>query len=382
MSASGSSGDMRQAARRVLLVHTSAGMYGADNACLLIARGLLEVGREVTVVLPYRGHLAHVLQAAGVRVVIGHVGAVRRIFTVGGWLKFAFFDLPASIFGIWRLARDHDVVHMNTSVAVGGLMGARLAGRPVVVHLRESYGAHARAWRVYSAYLRRFATVIVTISRWIDEEAAEAGLSHRRLIQDAAARMPAASADHSKVRALCVGRLNEWKGHLVLVDAAAELVRRGCRVPVTIVGDVFPGGELHREEIRRRIAELELEETVILAGETDDVDSYLASHSIFVSPTTRAEPFGIALLEAMAAGLACIATDAGGPRDLIENGHNGVLIPLGDPAALADAMERLARDESLRRQYGMAASQEVRQRFTADRVRDAVDQLHSELLAG
>lgn len=367
--------------RRVLLVHTSAGMYGADKACLLIARGLRQLGREVTVVLPYRGRLAKALGAADVRVVIGHVGAVRRVFTVAGWLKFGFFDLPASIVGIWRLARLHDVVHVNTSVAVGALIGARLAGRPVVVHLRESYGVHARAWRVYSAFLRRFATAIVTISQWIDDEAANARLPRRRLIHDAATRMPTGSADHSEARAICVGRLNEWKGHLVLVDATDELIRRGCRVPVTVVGDAFQGGELYRERLERRIADLGLQDTVLLAGETEDVDRYLASHSIFVSPTIRAEPFGIALLEAMSAGLACIATDAGGPRDLIDSGRNGLLVPLGDSAALADAIERLAGDEALRRQLGAAAAQDVRDRFSADLVRDAVDQLHSELLA-
>ena len=368
--------------RRVLLVHTSAGMYGADQACLLIARGLREVGREVTVVLPYRGRLTKALLAADVRVVFCRVGAVRRVFTPGGWLKFLFFDLPASIFAIWRLARSHDVVHVNTSVAVGALIGARLAGRPVVVHLRESYGVHARAWRVYSRFIRRFASAVVTISQWIDDEAAAAGLTRRRLIHDAAARIPAVSADHSTARSVCVGRLNEWKGHLVLIDAAAELVRRDRPVIVTCVGDVFQGGELYRETLLRRIAELGLEDIVLLVGETEDVDAYLGSHSIFVSPTTRAEPFGIALLEAMSAGLACIATDAGGPRDLIDSGRNGLLVPLGDSVALADAMDRLAGDEALRRQLGAAAAQDVRDRFSADLVRDAVDELHSELLAG
>jgi glycosyltransferase involved in cell wall biosynthesis len=93
---------------------------------------------------------------------------------------------------------------------------------------------------------------------------------------------------------------------------------------------------------------------VRLLGQVDDPAPLLAGASIAVHASTIPEPFGLAVAEAMAAGLAVVAS-AGGPSELITDGVDGVLCPPGDTAALAQALVRLAADPGLRERLGARA---------------------------
>jgi L-malate glycosyltransferase len=168
----------------------------------------------------------------------------------------------------------------------------------------------------------------------------------------------------------------------VLVDALAQLRARGIVVPVVVAGDAFPGGEVWADRLREHLRSTGTDEQVQLLGYVDDVPSLLDRSSIFVLPSTRPEPFGLALLEAMGRGLPCIATDAGGPRDMVRDGETGLLVPMGDPTALASAIERLWRCPDLRSRLGRAAADDVRARFRPSQTVSRVDALYRVLISG
>jgi glycosyltransferase involved in cell wall biosynthesis len=178
-----------------------------------------------------------------------------------------------------------------------------------------------------------------------------------------------------------VGRINAGKGQDQLVDALALLRDRGIVLRASIAGDVFAGAEVYRDRLRQRIDAAGLSDAVALLGFVDDVEGLLARHSIFVMPSRRPESFGLALVEAMAAGLACVATNVGGPVEIVDDGVNGLLVPPGDPVRLADALEKLCTDETLRRTLGVNAARDVRARFAIGRTVDAVEGVYRELLA-
>jgi glycosyltransferase involved in cell wall biosynthesis len=87
---------------------------------------------------------------------------------------------------------------------------------------------------------------------------------------------------------------------------------------------------------------------------------------ILLFPTLNLEGFGMAIIEAMAKGLTVIASDIGGPRDIIENGRNGFLVAPNNPTEFADAIEKVIQEPSLASEIGMAAIQTVRQKYTFD----------------
>jgi glycosyltransferase involved in cell wall biosynthesis len=372
----------RARSRRVLFVQATAERYGSDRSLLLLAEGLADRGWDITVGLPARGPLAGDVEAVGGRVAIVPVGAFRRVFTPAGWLRYLLIDLPSSILAVRRLARQADVVHLNTSILLGAALGARLARRPIVWHVRESYTDHRRQWQLYGRVVGVIATAVVANSTPIAQEAPTAAMRERiTVIPNGLRFTPIRTRSGAREGVVAVGRINAGKGQDVLVDAIAALRDRGLILPTSIAGDVFPGGEEHLDRLRARIAAAGLGTTVSLLGFIDDIDSLLARHAIFVLPSRRPESFGLALIEAMAAGLPCIATDAGGPKEIVQEGVNGLLVPPGDSSALANALERLVHDPELCRSLGEAAAVDVRDRYDIANTVGRVEALYEEVLA-
>jgi glycosyltransferase involved in cell wall biosynthesis len=159
-----------------------------------------------------------------------------------------------------------------------------------------------------------------------------------------------------------VGRLQPWKGQDRLLRAHAILRERGHAVHTLIVGGdsggLSPG---YAASLPLLIAELGLANEVTMTGEVPEAGPYIERMDVVVNASDP-EPFGIVLLEAMSRGVAVVAVDAGGPRELIEHERTGMLARSGDPGDLADALEPLLADAGRRHAIADAG----RMRFAAD----------------
>jgi glycosyltransferase involved in cell wall biosynthesis len=149
---------------------------------------------------------------------------------------------------------------------------------------------------------------------------------------------------------IAVGRLSAEKGHAKLLEAFQPLAARFPDWELVIHGE---GSE--RPRLEQLAAHLGVGERVTLPGWSKDVESVLREADLFVLPS-RYEGFPNALLEAMAAGVASISFDCdSGPREIIRNGIDGLLVPPGDVTALTQAMASLMSDEANRRQLASQA---------------------------
>ena len=340
-----------------------------------------ERGWAVKVAFGETGPLIDDVRAAGVDVARIDVGIPRRVFRRADWLAYFFVTLPRSIWQTRRLARHADLVHLNSSAMIGALVGARLARRPVILHLRESWSHQARAWAVYGRLIGRLAAAVIANSAAVGAELAALGHGDMvTVVHNGIPFRPRRTATPEPNSVVMVGRINEGKGQQVLVDAIALLRDRGTPVTATIAGDVFPGGERFLDELNAAIDARGVRDSVRLPGFVEDVDSLVAAHEIFVLPSVRPEGFGLVLIEAMAQGRPCIASNAGGPREIVLDGRTGILVPPGDAVALADAISRLLADPEERRRLGDAADADVRERFSADRTVNGVEAVYDRVL--
>ena len=179
-----------------------------------------------------------------------------------------------------------------------------------------------------------------------------------------------------------VGELSRVKGQEDFVRAAA-IVTRACAVPVhfLIVGeDKSPAGE-ERARILQLIADLRLTDHVHLLGRLDGdaLLSILSSLDVFVS-ASRSEAFGLATVEAMAAGAAVVATATAGASEIISDGVTGRIVPVGDSPTMATAILELLRDEGARQRLGTEARAMVSCRYKLDRMVAETERVYCEAL--
>jgi glycosyltransferase involved in cell wall biosynthesis len=188
--------------------------------------------------------------------------------------------------------------------------------------------------------------------------------------RDMISHVPGGAEDRpSKIRFLSVGRLVPFKGFDILIDACAELQKRGINFDCEIVGD----GAL-REQLEERARRQNLGERIHFAGEQSQncVRAALRDCDVFVlasAPDERgaSDIFPTVIAEAMATGKPVVSTTVAGIPELVANGESGLLVPPRDARALGDAMEQLARDENLRLNFGDAGRLRIEQKFTIEK---------------
>ncbi|MGH2461400.1 MAG: glycosyltransferase family 4 protein, partial [Chloroflexota bacterium] len=149
---------------------------------------------------------------------------------------------------------------------------------------------------------------------------------------------------------LFVGRLDDRKGFRGLLQAFALLRRRGVVARLLVVGAYSPVQRRHYEEV---VARSNIPDVVFVGyAAPDQLPRYYRSASVLCAPSLGGESFGVVLAEAMAAGTPIVASGIAGYRDVVADGDEGLLVPPGDVAALADALGRVVGDVELGRDLG------------------------------
>lgn len=185
-------------------------------------------------------------------------------------------------------------------------------------------------------------------------------------------------------RALCeerdnlitaVGRLDDNKNHAMLIHAFAKIAEEYPAMKLVIYGE----GEL-RPSLESLIVEKGLEDRISLPGSINDVADRICKARIFAL-TSNTEGMPNSVMEAMALGVAVVATDCpcGGPAELIEDGVNGLLVPVGDAYALADAFRRILEDRDFEKKLGENAMQ-IARRLSPEKVNQEWEEFLKQLL--
>ncbi len=178
-----------------------------------------------------------------------------------------------------------------------------------------------------------------------------------------------------------VGHLAPIKGHDIFLRAAALISAHRPEVRFVVIGEDKSPQMDHRRSLESLIVELGLNEIVTMPGWRDDMPAVLSSFTLFVS-AARSEPFGLAIVEAMAAGLPVIATASEGAMEIIEEGFSGKLVPVDDPEALAQAINYLLDNPLERSRLGRNALLASRERFSLARMARDTEQVYREVLVG
>jgi glycosyltransferase involved in cell wall biosynthesis len=292
-----------------------------------------------------------------------------------------------------RHRQDYDVIHIHTAAtatALAGTLAGRWLSKPTILKITNS-GTRNDFYRFRDgsglpaakrlAGVLRSATCVVTLNASAADELLSEGFDPGQLVH-----IPnGVDVDHFPPKSryevgpcanlTYVGRLYPSKGLNVLLEALAQLP------PVPNWRLTLVGGGSARAQLAQQAGELGLEDRIEFVGEVPDVLPYLQQADLFVLPS-HTEGISNALLEAMAAGLPCLATDNAGNRHVLTHNETGLLARVGDAADLASTLSTLLEDALLRERLGRAARHLVETCFSIASVTEAYVQLYRELITG
>lgn len=382
--------------RTVLQVIPALHAGGAERITIEIAGALAEVGARALVATT-GGRLVSELQARG-----------------GIWVPFpADTKNPlAMIRNVQRLrqliqAERPDVIHAQSRAPAWVALGAtRLTGTPFMTTYHGAYsGAHAVKLHYNSVMARGDAVLansfytgdmIGRLYPWARERVRVIwpGIDLRTFYAGAVdvARVEALRSSWGigpgQRIVLLAARLTDWKGHRVLIEAAALLKGRGLEGTTFVLAGDAQGRQGYVTELDTLIADRQVADIVKRVGHCADMPAALAAASLAVVPSTRPEAFGLAAVEAQAMGTPVIVTNLGAvpetvlaPPEAQPHLRTGWRIPAGDPEALADAIESaLALGATALDALALRARAHVEQNFSSDRMTEATLDAYSAVI--
>jgi glycosyltransferase involved in cell wall biosynthesis len=356
---------------RIAIVVNEAKFFVSHR--LVLAKAARDAGYEVVVITPGGDGQAEIL-AAGfewheLRMSRGGRSPLRELHAV--W----------QLYRLYRRLRPDLVHHVAMKPIVYGTLVARLAGVPAVVNAVSGMGymftGGSRLRAAFGALLYRVAlrhpglTLILqnsddlaTFRRWLPGVdivlVPGSGVDIERFHPP---RLPPADPC-----VLFTGRMLRHKGVGELIAAAARVRARCPAARFVLVGRADPDNPsaIPVADLERAAEAGDIE----WLGERKDIDALLRTASVFCLPSYR-EGLSKSLLEAAATGVALVTTDAPGCREVVQHERNGLLVPVGDAQALADAVLRLLGDAPLRARLGAAARADATAHYAESAIIDA-----------
>ncbi|MFQ5850239.1 MAG: glycosyltransferase family 4 protein [Candidatus Binatia bacterium] len=387
--------------KRILCVEaTRKGVQGGSHRCLYeLVKGLDRSKYEPIVLLysdvPIRQEFKKVCKVIMIEKKDrgrSHKGHLRpsRVRTMGRLLSDLFFTILPGTRALYRIIRQEriDIVHLNNALGMApeGTLAAKLCGIPCVVHQR----AMGKVYRI-ARFQSKYVDALICISDAVRTFYMTEEVSPKRILRiyDGIDVLPTDATVSSEMmrRHLgiesdrpivgVVGTIQPWKGQREVILAVRQLKNRYPNIRCLIVGEIF-NRDYHRE-ISKLVEELELNGNVCFLGYREDVLDLMNAMDIVIHSSTLPEPFGRVLIEAMALGKPIIATRGGGPLEIVEDHFTGLLVPPGDPEALASAVTRLVENGMLSAKMGQAGRERVKQLFTLESTILETEKIYAQL---
>jgi len=294
-----------------------------------------------------------------------------------------------SVFKLARFLRERRIEIIHAHVArdypLAALAASRANGTQLVLTRHVLFQLH----KTHRLTLRNVARVIAVSRAVFDSLRAQRVFDRSKLTVvyngidvDRFAGTRKEMADKrpdSRFRVGMIGHIAPIKGHKEFLRAAAIVCQRRDDVDFVIVGEDKSYKGENRRRIEKLIAELKIGPRVKLVGWTNDVAKMLGGFDLFVSPA-RAEPFGLTIVEAMAAGVPVLATMSEGACEIIDPDQTGRLVPLRDVDALAGAIDELLSDPHECQRLSANAQRAVRERFSLARMVDETEDVYLQVL--
>lgn len=295
----------------------------------------------------------------------------------------------------WLSEIKPDIVHLNNSYAASHdwVLACKLHKIKIIAHDRGTRPGASIQTRVFVRFLDAIISVSDSYLKYVTEQGLKPKLARRVYNgldvqtfggicspeQRGQVRRNL-EVNEKDILIGMVGNIDYWKGQIVFVKALLSVMKKHDNVKAVLVGKTAIGAEKYEEDIRFCIAEHGLNDRIILTGYRDDIPAVLHAFDIFVHASIEPEPFGRVILEAMALKKPIIGTNAGGTTEQIVNGESGLLVPMDDDRAMADAILEYIEDMKNAQKMGQNAFERFSEKFTIQKMVHGVEAVYGKVL--
>ncbi len=389
---------------KVLYLNPTVEIGGAERSLVELVSGVDRALVEPLAACVGEGPLPRALRDAGLRVEMNPWPAFALRIGRGSLLSkillpLAVVALVPHLLRMARLVRREgvDIVHTNglKSHVVGSVVRL-LTGRELVWHVRDVLRPGFTR-RLYGLLARWTVNCLVANSCAVAETFPDVPPRRIRVVYNGldTSRYSPAPASPSAREALglsgndfvvgAIGALAPLKGHIHLIRAAPRVLERCPRAKFLIVGEemyLTHGHKGYRTLLEEEARRLGVVERVIFTGYRDDAVAVLRCLHVLVHASVYPESFGRVLVEAMACGVPVVATALGGPKEIIVSEDQGILIPPGDPGAIASAVLALESEPARRERLSRGGRERVVKAFSVERYVREVEGIYRGLAVG
>lgn len=369
-----------RARMRILLLTTHLNIGGIPVYTISLAKGLSQKGHNVAVA-SYGGDLVYQLNDIGI-----------QHFSINTNTKSILsYKIWASFFRLKKLFKNFrpDIIHAQTRVTQ--FLAHLLSGNLKAPYITTCHGLYKP--RLERKILGCWGKKTIAISRPVAEHLMKAFSLKKEnieIIHNAVAlekfTKNYTEDEKNNIRSRLglgngavigsVSRLSEVKGHRFLIEAIKGLQYDYPHIQLLIVGD---GPE--KENLKKLAQRLGIEKNVFFAGNISSPEEIYPIIDIFVHPAYWQEPFGLSIIEAMAAGKPVIATRVGAVPEIVRENENAILVRPKDADEISNALRQLLASEDLRRRFGENSARIAKEKFSLAVMTDKILKVYEEVVA-
>lgn len=374
----------------LLFLHSSSEFYGSDKSLYNLVTKLYKEENSIDkihVILPENGILKTKIEmsTSNSAVVKCHnIGVLRRKnFNFIGIIKYFIEYFCSLIYLFFYINKNQiNVVYTNTSVVMPGGLAAKLLSVKNIWHIRETIDKNSVVNKLIIRYITILSDVIIANSNSTMQSFLINPFQNNYVVYNAVEPIEKVKSKYTFKDTDFVigmaGRINKWKGQEIFIDAAykiKEMTKSKCNICFLIAGDAYPGDEYLIDKLNIQIEALYMKEDILMLGQLNDMKEFYNCLDLFILPSTKPEPFGLVIIEAMSLGIPVIASNEGGPLEIIEDGVDGILFESKSSEELAKQVVKLISDKSLYKSISKNAIEKQQKKFSINNYYQSIYQI-------
>ncbi|OIM25240.1 glycosyl transferase family 1 [Oenococcus oeni] len=376
--------------KTIMYLHAGAEMYGSDKVLLQLVTGLDKKQFIPIVVLPEHGPLEKALEKNNIQTEVVIYPILRRkYFNPKGIVNYVsrYFKAEKILEDLANKYRV-DLIHVNTLAVLEGITLKKRIKKPLIWHVHEILLSPKFMWKLTAYLSAKYADKIIVVSNATGEHLKKAGYAKKDQILTIynGINIPK-RLDNSNFRQEFgipkdafvfghVGRINAWKGQEDFLKASLKLMPDYPKMHILFSGNAYRGEEWRETKLKKEINESGFSDRIHYLGFQRNVPKVFNTMNVFVSSSTRPDPFPMVTLEAMANSKAIISYDHGGPAELVINGETGYLVDHNNINDLSHTMRVIIRDKKCAQKFGIEGNKRIFLHFGEKKFVDSFERLY------